>query len=59
MKLILALPKKQKIIKREYGIRMMFPYDPNPIEWPQKIEPKFTHKNVLEKLNNNFKQNQH
>ena len=47
MKPTLALPKKRKIIKREHGIRMMFPYDP--ILWSQKIEPKFTMKNVLYK----------
>lgn len=48
MKPILTLPKKRKIIKREYGIRMMFPFYPNLIEW-SKIELKFPHKNVLER----------
>jgi hypothetical protein len=48
MKPTLYLPKKRKIIKREYGIRMMFLYDSNLNELHQKIKPKFTHKNVLE-----------
>jgi hypothetical protein len=48
MKPTLYLPKKRKIIKREYGIRIMFSYDPNPIEWFKKIELKFPHKNILE-----------
>jgi hypothetical protein len=47
--LVLALPKKQKIIKREYGIRMMFSYNSNPERFLQKIEPNFTYKNVLER----------
>lgn len=48
MKPILTLPKKRNIIKQQYGIRMMFSYDPNPIEWTKKIEIKFSHKNILE-----------
>jgi len=48
MKPVLALPKKQKIIKREYGIRMMFSYNSNPESFLQKNEIQFTYKNILE-----------